>query len=246
MPKLSADGFLLVGDIGRVPQRPRLKGIHLAMKSGMLAAETIFDGLRRGRHLGGARSRATRTRSRRAGRATSCGRCATSTRPSSTASSPAWRTPASACSTRRARLRRCSTGRARAGHTRMQRLTSPSTASLRRQRRCRSTARSPSTSSPTSTSRAPRTRRTSRSTSLVADTDICATRCADEYGNPCQHFCPANVYEMVADAAAPTGKRLQINASNCVHCKTCDIADPYQIITWVPPEGGGGPNYGKM
>ena len=48
------------------------------------------------------------------------------------------------------------------------------------------------------------------------------------------------------DPAAPAGRRLQINASNCVHCKTCDIMDPYQIITWVPPEGGGGPNYGKM
>jgi electron-transferring-flavoprotein dehydrogenase len=48
---------------------------------------------------------------------------------------------------------------------------------------------------------------------------------------------------MVADPATPAGERLQINASNCVHCKTCDIMDPYQIITWVPPEGGGGPNY---
>jgi electron-transferring-flavoprotein dehydrogenase len=42
------------------------------------------------------------------------------------------------------------------------------------------------------------------------------------------------------------GRRLQINASNCVHCKTCDIMDPYQIITWVPPEGGGGPEYVKL
>jgi electron-transferring-flavoprotein dehydrogenase len=78
---------------------------------------------------------------------------------------------------------------------------------------------------------------------LVTDTDICATRCATEYGNPCQYFCPAAVYEMVR---AGDGLRLKINASNCVHCKTCDIADPYQIITWVPPEGGGGPNYEGM
>jgi electron-transferring-flavoprotein dehydrogenase len=78
----------------------------------------------------------------------------------------------------------------------------------------------------------------------VADTSICATRCVTEYGNPCQHFCPAHVYEMVDDGAG--GKRLQINASNCVHCKACDIKDPYEIITWTTPEGGSGPNYQAM
>lgn len=78
----------------------------------------------------------------------------------------------------------------------------------------------------------------------VADTSICETRCAQEYGNPCQHFCPAAVYEMVPKEGG--GRKLQINASNCVHCKTCDIMDPYQIITWVPPEGGGGPEYVKL
>ena len=77
----------------------------------------------------------------------------------------------------------------------------------------------------------------------VADTDICVTRCVEEYGNPCTRFCPAAVYEIVEDAAAKHGKRLQINAANCVHCKTCDIKDPYEIITWVTPEGGSGPNY---
>jgi electron-transferring-flavoprotein dehydrogenase len=80
---------------------------------------------------------------------------------------------------------------------------------------------------------------------LVSDTSICATRCREEYGNPCQHFCPANVYEMVPDAK-PGALKLKLNPSNCVHCKTCDIADPYQIITWVPPEGGGGPNYNQL
>jgi electron-transferring-flavoprotein dehydrogenase len=77
----------------------------------------------------------------------------------------------------------------------------------------------------------------------VQDLNICATRCVEEYGNPCQYFCPAAVYEMVKDGA---GLKLKINAANCVHCKTCDIADPYQIIDWVVPEGGGGPNYEGM
>jgi electron-transferring-flavoprotein dehydrogenase len=75
----------------------------------------------------------------------------------------------------------------------------------------------------------------------VLDPSICITRCATEFGNPCQRFCPANVYEIVEDAQS--GKRLQINAANCVHCKACDIKDPYAIINWTTPEGGSGPNY---
>ena len=81
---------------------------------------------------------------------------------------------------------------------------------------------------------------------VIHDTNICEQRCIKEFGSPCQNFCPANVYEMVDDSEAPNGKRISLNPSNCVHCKTCDIQDPYQIITWVPPEGGGGPNYDGM
>jgi electron-transferring-flavoprotein dehydrogenase len=77
----------------------------------------------------------------------------------------------------------------------------------------------------------------------VLEPNICVDRCVKEYGNPCQYFCPAKVYEMVDEG---NKKKLHINFANCVHCKTCDIMDPYQIIDWVTPEGGGGPSYTLM
>jgi electron-transferring-flavoprotein dehydrogenase len=76
----------------------------------------------------------------------------------------------------------------------------------------------------------------------VKDLDICFGKCAEYYQNPCVRFCPASVYEIEVDES--TGKRsLKLNFSNCVHCKTCDVKDPFENIQWVPPEGGGGPKY---
>lgn len=80
---------------------------------------------------------------------------------------------------------------------------------------------------------------------IIQDTEICATRCKEEYGNPCERFCPAQVYNMVENEESGR-KEMQVDFSNCVHCKTCDIRDPYQIIKWVPPEGGQGPEYGIL
>jgi electron-transferring-flavoprotein dehydrogenase len=80
----------------------------------------------------------------------------------------------------------------------------------------------------------------------VADTDLCSTTCSTEYGNPCQNFCPAAVYEMIPDEVHPGRDKLVIHHENCVHCKTCDVADPYAQITWTTPEGGDGPDYTSM
>jgi len=77
---------------------------------------------------------------------------------------------------------------------------------------------------------------------IIHDTKICKDKCIPKYGAPCTRFCPAQVYELETDEASGE-KFIKVNFSNCVHCKTCDIKDPFENITWVCPEGGGGPSY---
>lgn len=77
---------------------------------------------------------------------------------------------------------------------------------------------------------------------IVHDTIICVEECYPLYGSPCTRFCPGDVYEIEQDETSGE-RRLKLNPSNCLHCKTCDIKDPYQNITWTCPEGGEGPGY---
>jgi len=77
---------------------------------------------------------------------------------------------------------------------------------------------------------------------IIHDTDLCVNECYNTYQSPCTRFCPGNVYEIEIDENT-SKRRLKLNPSNCFHCKTCDIKDPYNNITWTCPEGGEGPGY---
>ena len=76
---------------------------------------------------------------------------------------------------------------------------------------------------------------------VIPDTNLCVTDCYENYRCPCTLFCPAQVYELEEESDGT--KRIKLNPSNCLHCKTCEIKDPYKNIVWTCPEGGGGPKY---
>jgi electron-transferring-flavoprotein dehydrogenase len=261
MPRMYADGVLIVGDSAGFLNAARLKGIHSAIKSGMLAAETIFDALLEGDYS----SKTLIEFEHRVKRS--------------------WITP----ELRRYRnfhagfrhgrwlgmanagLQYITGGRAWGildrdrqdpGHEAMQKLSAygyHGSDAAQRYKDLRFDGQL-TFNKVTDVYHAAVAHDEDQPVHLhVLDRNICATRCAEEYGNPCQRFCPAAVYEMVETGTHASGvqdggqngsamprRELQINFSNCVHCKTCDIMDPYQIINWVTPEGGGGPDYKGM
>ncbi len=248
MPRNTVDGALIIGDSGSFLDSQRLKGIHLAMKSGMLAAETIFEALKAGdataKTLGGFQQRVEQ----------------------SYIKSELWKVRNFHQSFQHGMLRGFF-------HTAFQQITGgrglidPMRAEegYKRYKKIGAAKRS---ANGKDRFKADGKLTFDRLTDVyhsgtrhnedqpchlhVLDNDICVTKCVEEYGNPCQYFCPAAVYEMVKEvdrsavAKEKDGLKLKINAANCVHCKTCDIADPYQIIDWVVPEGGGGPSYEGM
>ena len=242
VPRVHLDGALIAGDAASFVNSIRLKGIHLAMRTGMLAAETAFEALAAG--------------------------------DTSAAALAAYQARLDASDVRRelepvrsvhqafghgllpgllfagaamlTRGRWLGDLRAAPGHTRMRTLrwyygiemASPGAS------RSAPPDRALTFDKLTNVHFAGTAHDEDQPVHLLVHTEVCSSICGPEYGHPCTRFCPADVYEIVREpGAAP---RLQINASNCVHCKTCDIMDPYGVITWVPPEGGGGPQYTGM
>ena len=246
MPKVFGDGFVLVGDSAGLMNSMRLKGIHLAMRSGMLAAETAFACLQKGDFT--AASTALYDQKMKA----------------DWMHDELWKCRNFHQGFHKGRLAGLINAgfatlfggkgtlwsdelKSNAGHTYMQKvgdyfggkgkpkqdkLPEDGTLTFDKLTSVYSSGTIHEEDQPCHL--------------VVTQPDLCSTRCVEEFGNPCQHFCPAAVYEMEEKAGTKHGVALKINASNCVHCKTCDIMDPYQVINWVTPEGGGGPNYTNL
>jgi electron-transferring-flavoprotein dehydrogenase len=236
MPRQYVDGGLIIGDSASLLNSQRLKGIHLAIKSGMLAAETVFDALK----TGDATSKTLSAYPEKIEQ--------------SWIKKELWAVRnfhqgfhhGLYAGLVQAGIQFVTGGRglidpmrARAGHEEYHKLNGLGPAPERFKGDGVLTFDRLTDVYHSGT----RHEEDQPCHLIVSNLNVCATKCVTEYGNPCQYFCPAAVYEMVQEKGQP---QLKINASNCVHCKTCDIADPYEIITWVPPEGGGGPNYEGM
>ena len=256
IPKLSADGVMLVGDTAGFLNAMRLKGIHLAMKSGMLAAETIFECLKDG-DFSAERLHQYQNRFE-----------------TSWAKEELWGVRNFRQAFQHSEffgMANTAVGLVTGGRGLFKRLRSKPDHEL-------GLVATPGTTPAQDPAQYDdkltfdKLKDVYFSGSIheedqpchlqVTSPDVCVTKCTQEFGNPCQHFCPAKVYEMMpvdeAKGMSPQLNRdgegkanaqglvLKINASNCVHCKTCDIKDPYQIINWVVPEGGGGPVYTDM
>jgi electron-transferring-flavoprotein dehydrogenase len=235
MPRSYVDGGLIIGDSGSFLDSQRLKGIHMAMKSGMLAAETIFDALKAGDTSAKTLSAFPKEVE------------------SSYIKKELWAVRNFHQSFKyglygglfHTGLQFITGGRglidpmrAEAGYKHYHLIDGhPAPARFKGDGKLTFDRLTDVYHSGT------RHEEDQPSHLIVHDLNVCATKCTVEYGNPCQYFCPAAVYEPVTEAG---NLKLKINAANCVHCKTCDIADPYQIIDWVVPEGGGGPNYEGM
>ena len=242
IPQPYMDGGLIAGDAGGFLNSMRLKGIHLAMRTGMLAAESAFEAIRGGdtsaasliryqQKIDASAVRAELYPVRNAHQAFGYGLFAGLLFSGATLLT---------------RGRWLEDLHGHAGHERIKTLGQYYGSDRKAVRPSNSTTvdRKLTFDKVTNVHYSGTVHDEDQPSHLLVHTEVCSTICGPEYGHPCTRFCPANVYEIVHDADGTP--RLQINASNCVHCKTCDIMDPYAVITWVPPEGGGGPQYNGM
>ena len=249
IPRLHMDGGLIAGDAGALLNSMRIKGIHLAMRSGMLAAESAFEAIRAGdtsaasleryqKKIDASAVRAELYPVRNVHQAFGYGLFAGL---------------AFAGLTLATRGRWFGSLHSEPGHDRMKTLAGfygapgprrgPASEGGLVASNATTVDRRLTFDKVTNVHFSGTSHNEDQPPHLLVHTDVCSTICGPEYGHPCIRFCPANVYEIIHE---PAGPRLQINASNCVHCKTCDIMDPYAVITWVPPEGGDGPQYNGM
>ncbi|ACD91088.1 Electron-transferring-flavoprotein dehydrogenase [Chlorobium limicola DSM 245] len=238
MARIFGPGFLVTGESAGMLNMQRLKGIHLAMKSGMLAAETIFEALLRN-DFSAAMLQGYETRFR---------------------NSWAYEELLAARNFRQAFDNGLYYGLLQSGMELKFPGVSLASGFLRkkegsgelRQEKKRFSGAPPKPFHPDGKLTFGKEECLYRSGTMHEENqpchlrinpsdmaEICLERCREEYGNPCSRFCPAKVYEFT-ETPEPA---LKINASNCLHCKTCTLADPYGIISWTPPEGGGGPGY---
>ena len=241
IPRTYMDGGLIAGDAGGFLNSLRFKGIHLAMRTGMLAAESAFEAIRAGDtsaaslkryqdKIDAGPVRAELYPVRNVHQAFEYGMVAGMAMSGLTLATKGHLPDLSG----------------HPGHARMQTLARYYASPVERMEPSNATSidRKLTFDKVTNVHYSATAHDEDQPPHLLVHTDVCSTTCGPEYGHPCTRFCPANVYEVIHDP--PGTHRLQINASNCVHCKTCDIMDPYQVITWVPPEGGGGPQYNGM
>jgi electron-transferring-flavoprotein dehydrogenase len=243
IPRVYMDGALIAGDAGAFLNSMRLKGIHLAMRTGMLAAETAFDALRAGDTSASALKAYKQRIDRSAVRdelypvrnvhqAFEYGLFPGLAFAGVEVVTHGW-SPVDL--------------HGHPGHQRMKQLAwyyGSRDVNVDRPSNATTIDRTLTFDKLTNVHFSGTSHDEDQPSHLLVHTDVCSSICGPEYGHPCTRFCPANVYEIAHEADGTP--RLQINAANCVHCKTCDIMDPYAVITWVPPEGGGGPQYNGM
>lgn len=248
MPKLYGDGFMVCGDTASMVDVQKLKGIHLAMKSGMQAAETIIEGLVKGGEFSEAVTQGYEKRIET---------CYVKDELYRVRNFHQTLSKGMFASLPLIGLQEMTGGRGLQDHMKIEHIDADTTEKVidiwgpygldhednklpkpdgvlffDKLSSVYLTGTMHDEDSPNHL--------------ILRDGDICRTVCEPNYKSPCNHFCPAAVYEMVPSAKEPGKKDLQINYTNCIHCKTCDIKCPFQNIEWTAPEGGGGPQYREV